>query len=1301
MYRLGIDIGTATVKLVLTDENKTIITTWETLHHNQPSTILKMGITELGMFLTEAVAVGITGADALSFHKVLKDSGFLEDVPAIVEGTKLLAPSARSIMEIGSQGSRFITQIDQVPQFATNGHCAGGTGSFFEDQMSRLGLSIEDYSELVEQATSVPRLSGRCAVFAKTDIIHRQQEGVRTPDILLGLCYAMIKNYKATIVRDLLVDKPVAFCGGVTKNRGVIRAIKEVFGLQEDELIVPAYASFAGAVGAALHASGSFTSEQLFLAADHMKESHHGSLSALPASSENTLSDPACTQFPVSGKCALGIDIGSTSTDLVIIGEHNELVDYQYLRTVGNPEAAVRKGLASIKERFGELVFQAVGVTGSGRERMGRMLGADAIRDEITAQAAGAAHCVPEVNTVFEIGGQDSKYIQIEDGRVVDFQMNKICAAGTGSFVEEQAARMGIPINEFGSFALTAKNPASLGERCTVFIETAIAAASAEGIAQNEIAAGLCYAIVKNYLHKVVGTKPVGNHIVLQGGVAYNPGIVAAFRAFYGERLIVNPYFSISGAFGVALLAKEANVGKKSSFAGYEFSRKTIHMDTRNEEVRKNIEFYHQADKLLLDGYTGERDLRKKTVGVPFALMIHKFFPMANAFFTSLGYNVLLTKPTNDETIRLSQENARGETCYPVKLIYGHMKQLIDAKVDYIFLPTIHTMKHELSHVEHNYGCVYMQTAAVSIGKALGLEEKGITLLSPVFDLDFGKEAMASAMVGLGKILGIPKPFCAKALLAGAMAVRKHTNAVEKQGKQLLDSLKPEDKVLVLITRNYGVSDPILNMGIPDLLLERGIKVITLSHLPGHALDISEEYPNLYWPFGQHILSGAKLIAHHPNLYAVYLTNHGCGPDSMLSHLFKKEMGDKPYLQIEVDEHFSKVGVVTRIEAFLNSLSKRNAKALPADFDIENVTIRTSNIQPNVQKELPLYLPNLGLYTEFIRQYYEQTGHTVHVLPMADEEALSLGRAHTNSKEYLPFVVLLGSILKDQKERASQHSVQYLVPQTLGSEADGQYATVIDAILWQSGMKNIMLAAPIIEYVPEQTADLDLFARAIMTGDLLYAIPSEKRNCFDVSSILEWSELEQLAKRIAKLTAKSTVLGVTGTPMCLSVLNDGILDELEKEYTILRAPLIEYLYFLWRENRCGEKKGKMLAGHKQAPSKEIMETIGLHMKTIGTLLGKQNSFSADIQSLSDTADMYLRDFAGGNGRYRFAKTLELAKRTDAMLTVAPRYENTSIILQMRGLKQACETPLYEIEVDQDWDETAWSKLRAFLYYVKA
>lgn len=514
--------------------------------------------------------------------------------------------------------------------------------------------------------------------------------------------------------------------------------------------------------------------------------------------------------------------------------------------------------------------------------------------------------------------------------------MNKICAAGTGSFVEEQAARMGIPLAEFGPLALSSEHPASLGERCTVFIETAIASASAEGVSQADIAAGLCHSIVQNYLHKVVGSKPVGQHIVLQGGVDYNPGIVAAFQSAYGDRVQVSPVFSISGAYGAALLAQEAVGDALSRFVGFDSPAKDAE-DSRSAEIQKNIDFYKQADKLLLEGYTGKRDPRKKTVGVPFALMIHKFFPMTNAFFTSLGFNVVLTDPTSEETIRLAQQTAQGETCYPVKLIYGHMQQLIDQKVDYIFLPTIHTMKHEKSRVKHNYGCVYMQTAAASIAKALDIESKGITLLSPVFDLDFGQEAMASAMLGLSKILGIPKPFCAKALLSGAMAVRRHTAAVEKQGKALLATLRPDDKVLVLITRNYGVSDPILNMGIPELLLERGYKVITLSHLPGHALDISDEYNNLYYPFGQHILSGAKLIAHHPNLYAVYLTNHGCGPDTMLSHLFKQEMGDKPYLQIEVDEHFSNVGVITRIEAFLNSLQHRPAVALPTDFNIEQV----------------------------------------------------------------------------------------------------------------------------------------------------------------------------------------------------------------------------------------------------------------------------------------------------------------------------------------------------------------------------
>lgn len=558
MLSLGIDIGTSTVKLVLL-KNQEIEKQWMAVHHGNPFVCLKKGLSTLELAMDTPFSLCVTGSNTEALLEQDSAIPSLGDIPAIVEGVRWIIPQVGSVIEIGSQGARFITDLQsRAPQFSVNEHCAGGTGSFFEEQMSRVGCRLGDYSSLVEQAQSVPRLSGRCAVFAKTDIIHRQQEGVSTPDILLGLCYAMIRNYKVTIVRRLPICKPVVFCGGVTCNAGVIRAIRDVFGLSEKELIVPEFARYEAALGAALKASGSFTLRQLNDSLDRTLTTHHmvGTLPKLELRPGTSLAEPNATKIIPESGCALGIDIGSTSTDLVLVGADGELVDFQYLRTAGDPEGAVRKGLASIRQRFGDIRFTAVGVTGSGRERVGKRIGADAVRDEITAQAKGAAHWVPEVDTVFEIGGQDSKYISIQNGEVVDFQMNKICAAGTGSFVEEQAARMGIPLAEFGPLALSSEHPA---------------------------------------------------------------------------------------------------------------------------------------------------------------------------------------------------------------------------------------------------------------------------------------------------------------------------------------------------------------------------------------------YNNLYYPFGQHILSGAKLIAHHPNLYAVYLTNHGCGPDTMLSHLFKQEMGDKPYLQIEVDEHFSNVGVITRIEAFLNSLQHRPAVALPTDFNIEQV----------------------------------------------------------------------------------------------------------------------------------------------------------------------------------------------------------------------------------------------------------------------------------------------------------------------------------------------------------------------------
>ena len=1286
MNGIGLDCGNTTVKLVLLSPTGELLWSKIAAHRGSAIPAARRLLGELlqwdsGVCGCPVVLTGSAGERLLEICPGLSNLG---DIPAIHRGVILLAPEARSVIEIGSQSARFLTGFgsELPPQFAVNEHCAGGTGSFFEDQMSRLGLRIEDYSNLVAQAESIPRLSGRCAVFAKTDIIHRQQEGIPTPDILLGLCYAMVRNYKAVIVRSLPVERPVALCGGVAQNAGVVQAVKAVFGLEEEDLIIPDPFLHAAAVGAALAAQEAETCSMGELLA---------SLCGQPAAADQlvrrsplsqpagvSLTDPASSGvIPLEG-CALGIDVGSTSTDLVLMDPDGGLIDFQYLRTAGDPEGAVRRGLEHLRERFGELPLLAVGVTGSGRERIGRLIGADAVRDEITAQARAAVHWVPDADTVFEIGGQDSKYISLQGGQVADFQMNKICAAGTGSFVEEQAARMGIPLEEFGPLALTAQAPVELGERCTVFIETAIQSALAQGASQAEVAAGLCQSIVRNYLHKVVGSKLVGRRIVLQGGVAYNPGIVAAFRQEFGDRLTVSPCFSISGAFGAALLALETAEGP-SRFHG--FTGQGEESPALSPEVQRNIAFYQRGPQLLLEGYDPAPVPRRKTVGVPFALMIHKFFPMANAFFRHLGYNVLLSPPTNEEIIRLSQQTAQAETCYPVKLIHGHMAWLAEQGVDYIFLPSIHTMKHETSRVEHNYGCVYMQTAPRLAARALRLEERGITLLNPVFDLDFGQEAMASAMLGLGKQLGIPKVRCLPALMSGAQAVRRHTAAVEKQGRDLLASLGPEDKVLVLITRNYGLSDPVLNMGIPRLLLERGYKVLTLSHLPAHDLDLSADHPNLYWPFGQHILSGAKLVAHHPNLYAVYLTNHGCGPDTTLSYLFRQEMGEKPYLHIEVDEHFSPVGVITRIEAFLQSLESRPVRPLPEGFRLTAVPSHpTAVVAAPDRTRGPLYVPDLPPFTPYLLDYFHRAhGLDACAMPLGGR-SLALGRAETSSKEYLPFPALLGGILDIALRETGPF--QGLLPATQGAEADGQYPWAAESVLRRRGLERVTLAAPVLERLPETASDPDLLLRAVLTGDVLLCAPPDRRTELAPAHIPAWEELEALARGIGALPSSGRALAAVGEPFTLFALHDGVLDTLEQErWQLLRAPLGEYLWFLWRD------AGSALDG-----------SWAKRMADLGRLLGMQSIFSPDLEVLRGEANRLLPGFAGANGRYRIAKALELGCRSSGVLTLSPRYENTATVLDMTGALEGF--PHFHLAMDNDWDEGAWSRLNSFLYYLK-
>ncbi len=1402
MYYLGIDIGASSVKVAAVGAGGAVLRQLRRAHKGSPLPCLRALLGELAGEGADADAckggvaccgesaalcpdacggVVATGSGADMLRALVPGLRVLEEVPALVKGVRALAPQAACIIGMGAQSGVFVTGFagGAAPEFAMNESCAAGTGSFFEDQMQRLGLPLERYSDLVAKARSVPRLSGRCSVFAKTDIIHRQQEGVPVEDILQGLCHATVKAFKATIVRNLPVVKPVVLTGGTLQNVGVVRAIREVFGLGEGELLADEGLVCAQAVGAALEAAEAGTDERTVadgeahdndaagagacsdeavavcadvaasplvelraqLEADHAAQADDlPRLERLPQvdcapnrgfalapSPWNPQGSPAYEGGPVPRSAAvealpqgapvpvaLGVDVGSTSTNLVLVSTDGVLLDAQYLRTRGNPKQAVRDGLASLAQRVGSRAHVvAAGVTGSGRTMIGNLIGADAVRDEITAQARAAAAADPRVDTVFEIGGQDSKYISLSVGQVADFQMNKVCAAGTGSFVEEQASRLGVALPDYGALALSAERPVDLGERCTVFVETAINAALAKGATKPEVAAGLCLSVVRNYLHKVVNVKPVGQRIVLQGGVAYNPAIVAAFRAYAGENLTVSPWFAVSGAVGAALLAAESqgvlqpvqigettdedngakqnnNVAgiKKvsagapgapnsleanghwplgharaaegeggvhgvavasspyvcrqanvpSNFKGWDLSG-TSHATRRIDpaEIAANRAFFHKVDEMFLEGYDPTRNPAKKTVGIPRCLMLHKLFPMANAFFKQLGFNVVLTDASDEETVRLAQASAQGETCYPVKLVHGHMAQLLDAGVDYVFMPSVHTIRHLKSTVPHNYACSYMQSIPAIVAQELDYEGHGITLLNPLMNLDFGQGAMAEVMLQVGAQLGRTPQETARAMLAGGFAVTEFTRKTEELGDQLLASLKPGERVIVIITRNYGIVDPALNMGIPDLLLDRGQKVITVSHLHAHDLGISADYPGVVWPFGQHILSGAKLVRRDPRLFAVYLTNHGCGPDTMISHLFAEEMAGKPYLQIEMDEHYSKVGVETRVEAFLNAIEHYEA----ADLRGTPTSTRVVNTacEPLRADELA-GLPSFGPYGPLVTQWLRDQGVSVREL-VPTPQTLVLGRKECTSKEYYSFASLLGASLAAVGECENERGVQQLLlPSSQGGEADGQFDRVIRSVLDAKGHRDVRVIAPDVELLPCNLADPEGFFARMLAGDVIWAArPAERPALREklAKPNLTFADVLAAAQKVGRSVAAGLAVagdgrfegsvaepvrgGVPQKPSQAGVENSeavrsacktlavvgewplligdeltgGMFVDLEAQgYRVMRAPFAEYLLFAW-EDGCDEAKhGKVVGGlMPMLGETDVPRTVGL------------------------------------------------------------------------------------------------------------
>ncbi len=987
----GIDAGSVSLNCIVVDERGEIVCE---LPYQRHLGKVEEGVLSLVQRLHQQLgeerirSISFTGSHG---KKLAERLGLLYEFETIsqVLGAIRLNPEVRTIISMGGQDTALL-QIGhhgrgwELEYFNTNGPCASGTGSFIDQQAERLAVAmysevtdasqgridkiLADFIERGMKSERPANVACRCTVFTKSDMIHLQNKGERLEDIIHGLHVGNARNYMSTIVSNRELREPILFIGGLSLNVLQVQAFREYF----PALIVPPYCTSIGALGVALQA---FEAER----EDHpdfglLRDGGRGQGASLPVGAKLELRKTAfpetneieCRPWPERTRAWLGIDVGSTTTKYALIDEAGRIIHKKYVTTQGKPVEVTQRLLAFLQGELGEKIeIAGTATTGSGRNVVGDFLDADLIIDEITAHARGAVEIDRDVDTIFEIGGQDSKYISIANADPLDFDMNKVCAAGTGSFLHELASKHGINIvGEFQEIALSSEMPIKLAERCTVFMESDLVSYHQQGVDRTDLIAGLCYAIAHNYLNRVVGKRKIGRRVMFLGGPSLNKGVVAAFENLLGRALIVPRHREVLGAYGAALSVQERMrlEGRgESRFRGLakaiddrmEYTEKTCRADARCHNQCKLKVYDFDGRRSVWGGECGRYEVARSegprkanffelrqeiwqahmagahqelsgeplmevdgrpTVGMQRALYGQQTSLLWAHFFERLGLRLVLTPPTNARISAMGIETMVAETCYPVKVSYGHMREL-EGKTRHLFSPTIVTMPTP-DPSETGFLCPLVQSNSYMVRAALGLDPARVW--SPVLHLKHDPERLALEISRQMKgELSATTAEIRDALDYALARQSDFTRELHRKGREVLEQQVPGDPIVVVTGRPYNLYDERLN-----LRLGRNLAKIGMTALPMDFIDVSSvplsDFPSMYWGLGAQILRTARYVAERPNLFGLHLTNFACGADSFLEHFYKYLMGDRAYLILEVDEHSAVAGVMTRLEAYRN-----------------------------------------------------------------------------------------------------------------------------------------------------------------------------------------------------------------------------------------------------------------------------------------------------------------------------------------------------------------------------------------------
>ena len=1150
--KLGIDIGSTTVKVsIIEDGGKLLFADYKRHFANIQETLadlLREGEEKLGALTVEPV---ITGSGGLTLSKHL-GIPFVQEVVAVATSLKDYAPQTDVAIELGGEDAKIIYFTGGIDQ-RMNGICAGGTGSFIDQMASLLQTDASGLNEYAKNYKAIYPIAARCGVFAKTDIQPLINEGATKEDLSASIFQAVVNQTISGLACGKPIRGNVAFLGGPLHFLPELRAaFIRTLNLGPDQIIAPDHSHLFAAIGAAMNSDPKTTASlhDLIERLSHgikmdfevkrmeplfTDEADYEDFKTRHASHDVKKGDLATYE----GNCYLGIDAGSTTTKVALVGEDGSLLYRFYSNNNGSPLATAIRAMQEIHDQLPEKAQIAYSCsTGYGEALLKSALMLDEGEVETISHYYAAAAFEPDVDCILDIGGQDMKCIKIKDGTVDSVQLNEACSSGCGSFIETFAKSLNYSVQDFAREALFAKNPTDLGTRCTVFMNSNVKQAQKEGASVADISAGLAYSVIKNALFKVIkitNASDLGKHVVVQGGTFYNDAVLRSFEKISGCEAVRPDIAGIMGAYGAALIARERYDASKTTTmlpidkilsltykttmarcqgctnhcvltinrfdGGRQFvTGNRCERGLGGNKQKKDIpNLFDYKYNRMFDYEPLTADLAPRgTVGIPRVLNMYENYPFWAVFFRELGYRTVLSPKSTRQIYELGIESIPSESeCYPAKLAHGHIEWLIRQGLTYIFYPCVPYERNETPEAGNHYNCPMVTSYAENIKNNVeSLTDHKVHFRNP-FMAFTNEEILTKRLVEeFTKDQAIPEKEIRAAAHKAWQELIASRQDMEKKGEEVIAWLKETGRHgIVLAGRPYHV-DPEINHGIPELITSYGFAVLTedsVSHLGrvDRPLIVTDQ-----WMYHSRLYEAASYVKTQPNLDLIQLNSFGCGLDAVTTDQVNDILtrSGKIYTLLKIDEVNNLGAARIRVRSLIAAIRVREMRHYhkPIVSSAYSRVYFTKEMKKNYTILCPQMSP---IHFDLIEPAVRSCGYNLEVLQNSDRTAIDTGLKYVNNDACYPSLIVVGQIM--DALLSGKYDLEHtavIMSQTGGGCRASNYIGFIRRALERAGMPQIpviSLNANGMETNPGFKITLPLLTKAmqaVVYGDLFMRV---------------------------------------------------------------------------------------------------------------------------------------------------------------------------------------------------------------------